>query len=127
MKILVSTQTETPCLWWNLACPLQAPLYLGIETITKRNQTKTLWLEEISVIVAVTVPRFKTLPVDCNIWQETSYAIAAQGLGIWLPIEILSTLIGVVAGPSVFRFLFSFASKYENMYIIINDFFLSSL
>ena len=47
MKILVSTQTETPCLWWNLACPLQAPLYLGIETITKRNQTKTLWLEEI--------------------------------------------------------------------------------
>ena len=44
---LRSTQTETPCPWWNLACPLQAPLYLGIETITKTNQTKTLWLEVI--------------------------------------------------------------------------------
>ena len=54
------------------------------------------------------------MPVDGNIWQETSYAIAAQGLGIWLPIEILFTLIGVVAGPSV-QVPFSFASKYENM------------
>ena len=57
-EIWGSTQTETPCPWWNLACPLQVPLYLGIETIAKRNQTKTLWLEEINSSRKVPLPVF---------------------------------------------------------------------